>query len=190
MFSQFAQNTDWYYIVGQIFRTHCNHTSSCFQTVIFDVCFQEPGESMLTPFSLHSKKKEKKKTSTTYSDHTVPSCPRQTNPGSPFPRTDFLEMCCKKMKCVWCSIEKHRVCLSRVFKDSGTVSLTLFVFPLFLVRSVTHFHAHPWKSATFSMCTNSNYTHKCTHTHACAQIQTNTTLRVVISITSKHLQCD
>lgn len=54
---------------------------------------------MLTSVSLHSlsqktksKKKKKKhepkekKTSTTENDHTVPSCPRQTNPGSPFPQ--------------------------------------------------------------------------------------------------------
>lgn len=190
MFSQFAQNTDWYYIVGQIFRTHCNHTSSCSQTVIFDVCFQEPGESMLTLFSLHSKKKKRLQLPTVITQsHLVPGKQIQA---LHFPELVSGDVLQKDEMRLMQHRKAQRVCLSRVFKNRGTVSLTLFVFPHFLVRSVTHFHAHPWKPATFSMCTNSNYTHKCTHMHTCAhaQIQTNTTLRVVISITSKHLQCD
>lgn len=165
MFSQFSQNTDWYYIVGQIFRTHCNHTPSCFQTVIFDVCFQEPRESMLTPMSLHSLSQKKKKTSTTNSDHTVPSCPRQTNPGSPFPRTDFLEMCSKKMKCVWCSIEKHREFVWAVRIKREAPSPSLFLLFHSSLSALSHVFVHTHANSLHSVHAQSQITTTNARTH-------------------------
>lgn len=79
----------------------------------------------------------------------------------------------------------QRVRLSRAYKERGTVSLTLFVVPQFLVRSLARFRAHTWKLATFSACTKPNYNHKCTHTHIHAL-----PWELQVSITSKHLQCD
>lgn len=187
MFSQFAQNTDWYYIVGQIFRTHCNHTPSCFQTVIFDVCFQEPRESMLTPMSLHSLSQKKKKKNFNYQQWSHGPILSQANKsGLSISQNWFSGDVLQKDEMRLMQHRKaQRVCLSRANKERGTVSLTLFVVPQFLVRSFARFRAHTCKLPTFSACTKPNYNHKCTHTH----IHT-LPWELQVSITSKHLQCD
>ena len=141
-------------------------------------------------------KKKKKKTSTTNSDHTVPSCPRQTNPGSPFPRTDFWRCAPKRWNVsdaaqksaefVWGVHKEGRQRLPHSFCCS-TVSCPL---------SHSCFHAHTHMQTCCVQCVHKlNYTHKkCTHTHPQAHARTHThTLlpwELQASVTSKHLQCD
>lgn len=88
------------------------------------------------------KKEGKKKSSTTYNDHTVPSCPRQTNPGSPFPQNWFLSACSKKMKCIWCSTEKHREFVWGMCIKREAPSLTHFFVSCPLSLSFSHAHTY------------------------------------------------
>lgn len=144
--------------------------------------------------SLHSLSPKKKKTSTTNCDHTVPSCPRQTNPGSPFPRTDFWR-CAPKRWNASDAAQKSAESLSEAcIKKGGNVSLTLFVVPQFLVRSLTHVftRTHIRKLAAYSVCTNSITPTKSAHTPTSPRTHTHTLLpwELQASVTSKHLQCD
>lgn len=83
MFSQFAQNT-----VLRVKQVYNRLQSKTYIVLLPNsnlmFAFRNPGKSMLTPMSLQLAASKN-----TYKDHTVPSCPRQTNPGSLFPRTDF-----------------------------------------------------------------------------------------------------
>ena len=61
-------------------------------------------------------------------------------------------------------------------KKGGNVSLTLFVVPQFLVRSLTHVftRTHICKLAAYSVCTNSITPTKSAHTHTHPQAHART----------------
>lgn len=93
----------------------------------------------------------------------------------------FLEMCSKKMKCVWCSTEKRREFVWGMHKEGrqrlphsfccSTVSCPL---------SHSCFHAHTHMQTRCVQCVHKlNYTHKkCAHTHEPPHTYTHsTTLR-------------
>lgn len=122
------------------------HTSSRFPTII-NWCFlsgtrRKYADISVFTLTVSKKRKEKKKSSTTYNDHTVPSCPRQTNPGSPFPQNWFLSACSKKMKCIWCSTEKHREFVWGMCIKREAPSLTHFFVSCPLSLSFSHAHTY------------------------------------------------
>lgn len=122
------------------------HTSSRFPTII-NWCFlsgtrRKYADISVFTLTVSKKRKGKKKSSTTYNDHTVPSCPRQTNPGSPFPQNWFLSACSKKMKCIWCSTEKHREFVWGMCIKREAPSLTHFFVSCPLSLSFSHAHTY------------------------------------------------
>lgn len=140
----------------------------------------------------HCLQKKKKKTSTTNSDHTVPSCPRQTNPGSPFPRTDFWRCAPKRWNVsdaaqksaefVWGVHKEGRQRLPHSFCCS-TVSCPL---------SHSCFHAHTHMQTRCVQCVHKlNYTHKkCTHTHTPTSPRTHTRTLYYLESCKRVLQAN
>lgn len=110
--------------------------------------------------------------------------PGKQNPGSPFPRTDFPEMCSKKMKCVGCSIEKlwefvWAACIKRTAPSASL--LLLFRTCLAALNIFMRTHAN-------STCTNPNYNPPSpprTHSHSHADIHIRLPWELQVSIKSK-----
>lgn len=118
-------------------------------------------------FTLTDSKKKKKKTSTAYNDHTAPSCPRQTNPGSPISQNWFLQMCFKKIKHIWCSIEQHREFVWGVCKKKKPPAFTHFCFfvpsLMSLCRYICKFPAQGTCENQITTANVQKHTHTGTH---------------------------
>lgn len=142
---------------------------------------------MLTSISLPSLTQKKKKTSTAYNDHTAPSCPRQTNPGSSASQNWFLQMCFKKIKHIWCTVEQHREFVWGVCKKRKPPAFTHFCF---FVPSLMSLGRYICKFSAPATCENQITTANVqAHTHTPPHIAT---LRVpsVYGIKRRHLQHD
>lgn len=131
---------------------------------------------------------KKKKTSTTHSDHTVPSCPRQTKSRLSISQNWFSrDVLQKDEMCRMQHRKALRVCLSCAYKENGAVCLTPFVVAHLLGRS-QHFHACTHANST---CTNPNYNPPSpphTHSHPTYTYDCLESYKWVLK--AKHLQCN
>lgn len=120
---------------------------------------------MLTPTSLHSLSQKKKLQLTMITQsHLVPGKQIQA---LHFPELISGDVLQKDEMRLMQHRKAQRVCLRRVHKEGGDVSLALFVVPQFLVRSLTRVFMHTHMQTRCTRCMHKpNYTHKmCTHTH-------------------------
>ncbi len=122
---------------------------------------------MLTPMSLHSLSQKKLQLPTVITrSHLVPGKQIQA---LHFPELISGDVLQKDEMRLMQHRKAQRVCLRRAHKGGGNVSLTLFVVPQFLVRSLTRVFMHTRMQTRCVQCM-----HKPSHTHRCAHTRNRT----------------